>query len=144
MDAFVDTFHDSLGRCLAEPHFLDRFYERFLASSEEVSRLFQATDFEKQRRMLKASFYLIMLASQGSLEGLKHLEQIAERHSRRALDVPPVHYEAWLRCLLETVREFDPMFKPEVEAAWRRMMEPGIALMVKRYEQPVGDSGSGR
>ena len=134
----IEVFHDSLTRCLGQPRFLELFYERFLASSDDVRVRFENTDFEKQRRMLKASFYLIMLAAQGDPGGIKHLDEIAEQHSARGLDIQPQLYRLWLECLIDTVAKCDSSYGPAIERAWREMMTPGIVLMTKRYDQSAG------
>ena len=53
----IRIFNDSLARCLSNDRFFRRFYELFLASSQEVRDKFRNTDFAKQNRMLRASFY---------------------------------------------------------------------------------------
>ena len=58
----IELFNDSLDRCSGRPGFLDRFYELFLASSDEVAEKFERTDFRKQTRVLKASLYIMMMA----------------------------------------------------------------------------------
>ena len=60
----LEIFDRSLRRCNANPGFLDLFYETFLASSPKVREKFANTDFDRQKRLLHASFYLILLASE--------------------------------------------------------------------------------
>ena len=126
-------FNDSLERCTATPAFLDDFYRRFLASSDEVARKFEGVDLQHQARMLRVSLYLAMYASWGRDEFNYHLDRIAERHSRRDLDVAPHLYDLWLDCLVEAVAEHDPRFAPDVAEAWRAVLAPGIAHMKERY-----------
>lgn len=134
----IEVFHDSLTRCLGDPAFMDRFYDTFLASSDDVRSRFRGTDFARQKRMLKTSLFLIMLANDGQPEGVQHLERIAERHSARGLDIPPRLYVLWLDALLDTVRATDPRCDPSVLAAWDAMMAPGIAAMVARHSVSRG------
>ena len=129
----AELFNDSLGRCLKTPEFLDRFYELFLASSEEVARKFAHTDFRVQVRMLKGSLYLMMLASSGTSETLSDLERVARLHGRTGMDIRPELYDLWLDCLLQAVQQFDPLFDAEVEKVWRLGLAPGIAFMKSRY-----------
>jgi hemoglobin-like flavoprotein len=128
----VELFNDSLERCSASPDFLRRFYALFLASSDDVARKFEHTDMRKQARLLKASLYIMMLAS-GQAERHVHLERLAEQHSRRGLDIKPELYDLWLEQLLKAVGEFDPLYDTQTETAWRRVLEPGIAFMKSRY-----------
>lgn len=129
----AELFNDSLGRCLRTPEFLNRFYELFLASSDEVTRKFAHTDFRVQVRMLKGSLYLMMLASSGSSEMLSDLERVAKLHSRTEMDIRPELYDLWLDCLVQAVQQFDPLFDEGVERVWRLGLEPGIAFMKSRY-----------
>jgi hemoglobin-like flavoprotein len=129
-------FNDSYERCIGSsrpPGFLDRFYEIFLGSSEEVAAKFKNTDFHKQVQSLKSSLYYLMMASSGNPEATLHLKRIAELHSRRALDIRPELYDLWLECLLAAVREHDPKFNAETETAWRRVLAYGIDFMKSKY-----------
>jgi hemoglobin-like flavoprotein len=128
----VELFNDSMERCSCEPDFLRRFYALFLASSDTVARKFEHTDLIKQARLLKASLYIMMLASSGS-ELNAHLERLARLHSRVELDIRPELYDLWLDRLVQAVSEFDPLFDPEIETAWRRILQPGIDYMKSRY-----------
>lgn len=128
----VELFNDSLERCSCRPDFLRRFYSLFLASSDTVARKFEHTDLRKQARMLRTSLYIMMLAS-GESERVVHLERLARLHGRAKLDIGPDLYDLWLDRLVQAVGEFDPMFDPEIEAAWRRLLQPGIEFMKSRY-----------
>ncbi|MGB6001437.1 MAG: globin [Thermoanaerobaculia bacterium] len=130
----IATFDQSLHRCDNNPEFLDLFYERFLASSPKVKQKFENTDFAKQKRLLRASFYLILLASEDPENGPeRYLGYLAARHSTSDLDIGSELYDLWLDSLLATVKECDPEYSPEVEEVWERMMEIGIDYMLRRY-----------
>ena len=128
----VELFNDSLERCSCRPDFLRRFYALFLASSDTVAKKFKRTDLRKQARLLKTSLYIMMLASAES-ERIVHLERLAKLHSRVELDIKPELYDLWLERLVQAVKEFDPMFDPETETAWRHVLQPGIEFMKSRY-----------
>jgi hemoglobin-like flavoprotein len=130
-----DTFLASLGRCRATPGFLDAFYQRFVVSSDEVRAKFAKTDMMRQVQVMEDTLLVVANAVQGEEGSLarKALPRIAERHSRRDLDIRPELYDLFLECLLVTVRTHDPKFTPEVEAAWRETMGFGIDYMRKRY-----------
>ena len=86
-----DTFLASLGRCRATAGFLDAFYQRFVASSDEVRAKFAKTDMMRQVRVLEDTLFVVANAVQGE-EGSparSDLPRIAERHSRRDLDIRP-------------------------------------------------------
>ena len=128
-----ELFNQSLDRCLAEPGFMDRFYEIFLASSDEIIVKFADTDFQKQKRMLRLSLFLIVSIGRSMPEAESHFERIAEQHSSRQMDIKPELYDAWLQSLLLTVKELDPNFTPDTEDAWRKTLAYGIEFMRMRY-----------
>jgi hemoglobin-like flavoprotein len=127
----TELFNDSLERCISRPYFLDRFYQTLLRASPEAAEKLRHTDIKKQALMLKASLYMLMLA--GKPEAEAHLTRIASIHSRRGRDIRPELHDVWLDCLIETVREFDPQFDPQIEAAWRRKLRPGIEFIKSKY-----------
>lgn len=104
-----------------------------MASSKEVSEKFKNTDLKKQKRMLKASLFMLVLATEGKAEGLEHLKKIAESHNRHNLDIKPELYELWLECLIQTVEKFDRKFDSKIENIWRKTMKVGITFMISRY-----------
>lgn len=132
--AILETFEGSLARCTGQPRFLDLFYTKFLASSPKVREKFKDTDFVRQKRALKASLHMILLAAgdEGGDPG-KYLSDVAERHGARQLDVGAELYDLWLDSLLETVEECDPEHTPEVRAAWEEVMMVGIHYLTVRY-----------
>lgn len=130
----IRTFDASLRRCDATPGFLDRFYDRFLASSPKVREKFVNTDFERQKRLLRASFYLILMAAEDpDGDPGVYLDKIAIRHSAGDLDIGAELHDLWLDSLLEVVEECDPAYDSDVEDAWERMMGIGISYMLHRY-----------
>lgn len=132
----VACFNDSLSRCTGTGHFTERFYERFMASSEEVRHRFRNTDMARQRRIIGASLYMVMLAVDGQPEGKLHLERMRDLHGPGGHNVPAHLYDLWLRCLVQTVRECDSRFSPEVERVWRRMMQFGIDVLKAGAARP--------
>ena len=74
-----------------------------------------------------------MMSANGKPERTVHLQRLAKLHSRAELDIKPELYDLWLDRLVQAVKEFDPMFDPETETAWRRMLQPGIEFMKSRY-----------
>lgn len=133
----LEALDRSLERCTSRPGFFDRFYEKFLASSPKVREKFTNTDFVHQKRALKASLQMILLAAEDPEKGpARYLSEIAEQHSARDLDIGAELYDLWLDSLLTTVREVDPLWSPEVEQAWEGVMTVGIAYLVSRYNRP--------
>jgi hemoglobin-like flavoprotein len=137
MPTDLELFDDSLSRCYASPRFLERFYELFLEASPEARAKFAGTDFARQRRMLKASLVLMMVGAGGKPEGLVHMERIAAVHGKAGHDIPAHLYDVWLDCLLQAVCEFDAQCDDALLAAWRRVLEPGIAFMKSHRDAPA-------
>lgn len=129
----IARFDASLARCLADEAFLTRFYELFVETSPEIAEKFRDTNFERQRRAMGASLYVIVLALEQGEAALIYLEQIAKQHARGDLDVSPGMYDPWRACLLQSVKEYDPMYSDEIEQAWRGAAEFAIDFMRKRY-----------
>jgi hemoglobin-like flavoprotein len=137
----VELFNDSLARCVRSGDFFQRFYEVFVASSDEVRDKFRTTDFRRQRRVLQTSFYMLVeYMVLGWPECKAYLERIAAAHSKQGRDISPRLYDLWLDCLLRTVKEKDTMYSKEVESAWRSMMGAGIDFLKARYNSPVEDT----
>ena len=131
--AELEHFNESFTRCTSDPRFLERFYALFLASSDEVRHKFTQTDLQKQRRMVQASFHMMMLAATSDSVGTSHFERLAVLHSQPHLDIPPHLYDLWLDCLVQALKQCDRQWTPETERVWRSMMANGIAFMKARY-----------
>lgn len=141
----IGVFNDSLARCLRTERLFHRFLELFLASSAEVRQKFRDTDFNRQRRMLQNSFYMLMeYVGLSSPESQAYLERIALEHGKDHRDIPPHLYDLWLESLLRAVQECDPRYSPEVEAAWRYMMDAGISFLKSRYDGATGAPAGAR
>jgi hemoglobin-like flavoprotein len=132
-------FDKSFGRLVADPDeyrdFLTRFYEHFVASSDEAARHFRGTDMVRQRRMLARSLDEIIDFSRTGVAS-EYLRQVARRHSRDARDVRPELYALWLDSLIATAQEFLPGFDQDSELAWRVVLAPGVTYMQFRYDRP--------
>jgi hemoglobin-like flavoprotein len=132
----LEIFEHSLLRCESRWDFLDRFYDRFLASSPVVAEKFAKTDFVRQKRALRASLHHLLLAAGNEGGGPDaHLRVIAERHSAGQLDVGAELYDLWLDSLLATVQEVDPEYTAEVGKAWEAVMMVGIHYLCRRYAE---------
>ncbi|WP_434148297.1 globin [Methylocaldum gracile subsp. desertum] len=60
--------------------------------------------------------------------------QLGESHSRSRLNIEPDLYDFWVSALISTVAESDPKFNPELEAAWKTVVERGIAVMKSMHD----------
>jgi len=134
----LETFDQSLARCNGTAGFLDRFYERFLAMSPKVAEKFRNTDFVRQKRALRASFHIMLLAAGDGEDGAeRHLGSLAKSHGRNEIDVGAEFYDYWLDSLLATVREFDNAWDHDVESAWEQVMGVGIQYLLSHYNDPA-------
>ncbi|MBI5445452.1 MAG: globin [Deltaproteobacteria bacterium] len=127
-------FEESLGRCLADPDFLDIFYGNFLGSSPKVREKFAGTDFDRQKAALQASFDAMLKAAHDEEDGPeKWLGPLAERHGARQLRIGAELYDLWLDNLLKAVKVCDAGWSEEVEQAWEAVMGVGIRYLCSRY-----------
>lgn len=129
IDAVTASYH----RCLYGDGFIDTFYELFLAKSPDVKKKFGQTDFRHQKLMLRESLLMMVMFNRKELDVRAELEELAERHSSRDIDIPPKLYELWLDALCEAVKTHDSEFAPELEKLWRLAMQPGIDLLTSKY-----------
>ncbi len=124
---------ESLRRCNKDPKFMDIFYDKFIASSEKVAHKFAEVDLEKQKKALQLSLRMLIMSGRGDDTADMYLRHIAERHSRRDLDIEPELYALWLEALVATVRQVDLEFTSEVERAWREILQHGIDYLISEY-----------
>lgn len=123
------TAKASYDRCCAAPDFFLCFYRNFFKSCPDVESLFANTDFRRQHDLLRHAIGLLLIFPGHADTEPTLLSRVAERHSRRDLNIDPKHYPDFVDSLVETVREHDPDFTAEVEEAWRHTVAPGIAYM---------------
>lgn len=115
----------SYTRCRAAPD--------FFAACPQAAPLFAQTDFERHHKLLRHAFALLLLFPGQSETEPELLARIAERRSRRDLNIDPALYGPFVDSLIVTVRQHDPQFAPAVERAWRRTVALGVAYMQARY-----------
>ena len=129
-----DLASASYQRCCDTPEFFEAFYRNFFTACPEAAPRFAHTDFERQHKLLRHALGLLLLFPKQPENDHSLLARVAERHSQRDLNVPPALYAPFVDSLITTVRQFDPAFTPEVEAAWRRTVEKGVAYMKSKYD----------
>jgi hemoglobin-like flavoprotein len=133
MQSSQNVLEKSYARCLAAEDFVPRLYEHFLACDPAIPPYFEHTVFPRQYKVLKHGLGLLVSFSKNPDPEL--LDRIAARHSARGIDVPPEHYELFVRSLLKSVEEHDPEYDAETEAAWRAAVQPGLDFMRARYDR---------
>jgi hemoglobin-like flavoprotein len=138
MNELAGIFKDSYERVMygtdnSRSEFFTAFYKLFVATSDEAASKFKNTDMAAQVRMLQSSVaYLLNFFIKNRED--EYLVQVAERHSKRGVDIRPELYSVWLDCLIETVRQFDSKFNDDVAAVWRAVFSKGIEFMTSMYE----------
>jgi hemoglobin-like flavoprotein len=128
----IEIAEASYRRCAEQPAFYRTFYEFLLASDPAIPPKFAQTDLERQGRLLKHALGLLLIFAKRPNPAL--LERIALRHTRRGVDVPPEQYVHFLDALERALARHDPQYRPDVGAAWRAALAPGIAFMQSKYE----------
>lgn len=123
----------SYDRCCQAPDFLQAFYDNFLAACPQAAPLFAHTDFERQNKLLRHAVGLLLIFPNQPAKEPTLLSRVAERHSRRDLNIAPALYRPFIDSLIDTVRQFDPAFTPVVEEAWRATVAPGVAYMKAKH-----------
>lgn len=129
----IDAARASYARCRDVPEFFAAFYDEFFATCPAAKPMFARTDFERQHRLLRHAIGLLLLVPTQPSTEPSLLRRVAERHSRRDLDVHPEMYEPFIECLIATVERFDPEFTPETARAWRVSVAEGVRYMKSKY-----------
>lgn len=125
-------FNKSFEQCVNNPFFLDKFYELFLSSSDEVSLLFSNTNMDIQKAMLATSMVYMTKTHD---KHFSELSKVANRHSKSNLDIKPHLYPLWLNSLIAAAHSIDPLFDQRTEKLWRQVMQPGIDYMMGKYNK---------
>jgi hemoglobin-like flavoprotein len=128
----LNIFCDSFERVKAGNKFLDLFYEKFLGSSEEVSRLFEGVSMSRLKTMLQITLYWPMLACDGNATSVDRLMKLGVLH--RGKGVMEHHYKLWIDSLMSTVEECDENYTVAVDRAWREVMSVGIKIMLGQMD----------
>ncbi|HLZ45091.1 MAG TPA: globin [Gemmatimonadales bacterium] len=123
----------SYDRCSKSPEFLQAFYRNFLAACPDAVPHFAKTDFDEQTKLLRHAIGLLLIFPNQPNKEPNLLSRLAERHSRRDLDIPPALYGPFVDALVATVKQFDDKCSPTVESAWRETLAPGVEFMKSKH-----------
>ncbi len=134
LDIFNASYERAIGNSSYNPEFIARFYDIFLAQSEEIAERFRNTDMSAQKTMLHDSLHY-MVDFFVSRKTNEYLVRVARAHSKREHDIPANLYEIWLDSLVKALKEVDPEFDDNVELAWRLVLAPGISFMKFMHER---------
>jgi hemoglobin-like flavoprotein len=123
----------SYDRCCRAPDFLQAFYRNFLAACPAAVPRFAGTNFEQQTRLLRHAIGLLLIFPAQPGRDRTLLARVAERHSRRDLNIDPALYRPFIDALIDTVKQYDGECTPAVEAAWRATVAPGVEYMKSKH-----------
>ena len=134
---YEKLFTESYDRVLAETKdgksFFENFYERFIASSDEVAKKFENVEMKKQLEVIEVSLHHMLNCYKE--HGInKEMVRIAVHHDKAHLDIRPELYDLWLECLIKSVKKYDDEFDKYIELAWRIVLSNGITYMKFRYD----------
>jgi len=124
---------ESFERCDAQGAFADTFYKIFLSKSQEIRDMFKNTNFPRQKKLLRASVYILVLQDITTPKAQNIMSKIGATHSRSKLDIPPRLYPVWLDSLCETIATHDPDYSETLEAHWREIMSEPIRHITNQY-----------
>jgi hypothetical protein len=134
--SYSRIFGDQVTITEAGDAFFDRFYEIFMAKSDEIRSLFSGTDMVRQASMLRRSLYeMVAFYVTGTLSERMH--DLARLHRRLAFN--PVLWDYWLDSLVETAAEYDADFDEITGYAWRLAMVPGITYLKLASDPRIAD-----
>lgn len=123
----------SYDRCCQAPDFLETFYRNFFAACPDAVPRFAGTSFDQQAKLLRHAIGLLLIFPNQPNKEPTVLSRLAERHSRRELNIEPAFYGPFIDALIDTVKQFDGKCTATVEAAWRETVAPGVAYMKSRH-----------
>ncbi len=126
--------NQSFLRCSAlGDEFFDSFYANLVDQETAIGQMFAGTDMQKQNELVAEGIgHLIGFVEQNPASEPR-LRELGTSHNRHLLNVRPEYYPLWVDSFLRAVKEHDPNHTIELEAQWREVLGPGIALMVSLY-----------
>ena len=124
----------SFQRCSAfGDEFFDSFYAHLVDRETAIGQMFAATDMHKQNQLIEEGIGQLIAFAEGNSESETRIRELGRSHGRHYINVPPEYYPLWVDSLMKAVKENDPQYSPELEAQWRKVVAPGIELMISLY-----------
>ena len=131
--ARLDAAHASYERASAKPEFYATFYANFFKTCPDARPKFAKTNFERQHKLLHHAIGMLLIYPKHLSDEPNLLSRLAKRHGRKDLDIPASMYPPFVDALVLTLRQCDPAFSDQLEAAWRAVLEVGVAYMTSKY-----------
>jgi tellurite resistance-related uncharacterized protein/hemoglobin-like flavoprotein len=128
-----EAVRQSFERCQQHGNFSEIFYNVFLNASPEIAPYFAATDFERQRTVLRDSVESMVTMDVADPAMRKLLDRLGKAHARDGRDIPPRLYDLWLDSICQTGRILDPDWSDELERKWRVRLRAGMQVIMAAY-----------
>lgn len=126
--AIVDSWNRVEGEEL-----IDEFYQRFFDADSRIAPLFASTDMARQRRLLQDGITHALNFAAGDPGARSKVELLGSTHSIDQLNIDPDLYVVWEDVLIEVLERRDPKWTSELEALWRRQLQPAIDHMSAKF-----------
>ncbi|MFQ5507989.1 MAG: globin [Leptospirillia bacterium] len=130
--ASLSEVTDSFKRCLSAPEFLDCFFEKLLQVIPEVAPLFVDMSELHRNAIVRKGVTTIFMNEAGSPKAADDLARLRRLHGPERMNIRPEMFSAFQRVFLDVVREYDAEHTPELEQAWKEIMERGISRIATR------------
>lgn len=125
----VIVVRPSFERCCRHgDEFFDTFYATLAIALPPVTELFHGVDMHQQNALIRDGITRLLDYAEGIPGAETELERIHRSHGPEGLDIDPAWYATWMDTLLATVAEFDDQHTPDLIAAWREVVRPGLRL----------------
>jgi len=109
-------------------------YDIFLASSPKVREKFAHSDFSRQKAARQTSFHaMLTTAKDGAAAPGQNLNDLAERHSSRQLNIGRSSTTCGWRACWPLFKSATPQYDEPFRDAWERVMVVGIGYLLSRY-----------
>ncbi|MDH5428129.1 MAG: globin [Nitrospirota bacterium] len=132
----LEAVKHSYGRAALKPEFFDRFYAIFLGSNPSFKPMFQNTDFNKQKQLLKTGVAMMISHLEGKPVGTMTLNRIGESHSKKRLNIQPALYQYWIDSLVAAAKECDSQWTLDIERSWQKALRAGVDYITEQYDKP--------
>lgn len=124
----------SFARCAAlGDEFFDSFYASLVDRETAIGQMFAETDMQRQNQLIQDGIAQLIAYAEGNATAETHIRALGRSHSRHFINVPPDFYPLWVDSLLTALREHDPKFNSQLADEWKKVIAPGIALMISMY-----------
>ena len=137
METAIENVQNSYVRCCQDKEFIKKFYRRFLKQSNEIWVMFEYTNWNRQRELLKTALKSVILyaANPESEKVRGHMLALGKSHSSEGLNVKPIFYPMWAESMIHTIKERDPEYTDELGKEWLSILTPAIELMISKYKK---------